>query len=405
MADIRKRHSSKGISYQVRFADSVTKSGFGYKSFTTWKAAQAFKAEHDLEEARLGPSLGNSGGSLSSSGLMIRAVPDAIDHWLDICERVGRDGREPIEAMTLVEYRRRAAVMRRYAWTKVIQHLEPTDIVRFRTWLLETVSRDLARRTLSSFHSVLIEMKRQGIIRDDPGAGITIRAGGRYEEDSEVEIPSDQELRDILGAADVMGSKNTFMEGAWARYRPLLYLAAFSGMRSSELRGLPWAHLHATHVEIRQRADGRGTIGPVKTRAGRRRVELAAQVTDMLFGWRARCPASELDLVFPTATGRPIFANNLRQDCWLPVLREAGLTYWTEVKGRDVERPRYTPHALRHYYASKLIDKKKDAKFIQERLGHSSIEITFNVYGHLMKDREAAHRQTAEELVADLLLV
>ena len=73
----------------------------------------------------------------------------------------------------------------------------------FRSWLLEHKTRDLARRTLSSFHSVLIEMKLQGCLQDDPAAGLTIRSGGRYEdEDSEVEIPSDQEVRDILAATE-----------------------------------------------------------------------------------------------------------------------------------------------------------------------------------------------------------
>jgi integrase len=58
--------------------------------------------------------------------------------------------------------------MKEYAWSKDIQELEPPDIVHFRDWLLCHKSRDLARRTLSSFHSVLIEMKRQGYLSDDP---------------------------------------------------------------------------------------------------------------------------------------------------------------------------------------------------------------------------------------------
>jgi integrase len=99
--------------------------------------------------------------------------------------------------------------MMEYAWSKGLQELEPPDIVHFRDWLLRHKSRDLARRTLSSFHSVLIEMKRQGYISDDPAAGITIKSGGRYEDqNSEIDIPSDAEVRDIYGAADSLGSKN-----------------------------------------------------------------------------------------------------------------------------------------------------------------------------------------------------
>src|SRR6202012_2431587 len=112
------------------------------------------------------------------------------------------------EPETLKEYNRRAQVMRRYAWSKQLHELEQADIVKFRTWLLENVTRDLARRTLSSFHSVLIEMKLQGFLKDDPAAHVTIRSGGRYEEDDdEVEIPSDQEVRDLLGATETLRLK------------------------------------------------------------------------------------------------------------------------------------------------------------------------------------------------------
>jgi len=397
MADIRKRTTGKGVSYQVRYLDAAARSGHAYRSFPTRKAAQAFKAERDVEESGLIRGLG-----LQTE---IRSVPQAVDLWLDICERVGRDGREPIEVMTLKEYRRRANVMLRHPWRKPIQRLEPADIVQFRTWLLETVSRDLARRTLSSFHSVLLEMKLQGVICDDPAAGITVRAGGRYDdEESRVEIPSDQEMRDILAATAEMGRRNDFMEKCWARYRPMIHLLAFSGLRSSELRGLSWSNLHEDRVEVRQRADKRGVIGPVKSRAGRRTIELPTRVVEMIVEWRERCPESELDLVFPTAQGKPIALANIRNSAWIPLLREAGLTTQETVEGRSVERARYTPHALRHFYASKLIEKKKDAKFIQERMGHARIEITFDVYGHLMKDRDEAHRRTAEELADELLL-
>jgi site-specific recombinase XerC len=54
-------------------------------------------------------------------------------------------------------------------------------------------------------------------------------------------------------------------------------------------------------------------------------------------------------------------------------------------------------------YASKLIEKGKDLKFIQHAMGHSKIEITLNVYGHLLKGRDEAHKGTAEELATEIL--
>ena len=151
-----------------------------------------------------------------------------------------------------------------------------------------TKSRDLARRTLSSFHSIIIEMKHQGFIKDDPVARITIKASGRYEdEESEIEILSDNEVRDIYAAADIMGDKNDYMEKCWRRYRPMIYLAGFSGMRPSEIRGLAWPQMTETAVHVKQRADKTGIIGPVKSKAGKRTIYLPRIVTDMVFEWRS----------------------------------------------------------------------------------------------------------------------
>jgi len=56
--------------------------------------------------------------------------------------------------------------------------------------------------------------------------------------------------------------------------------------------------------------------------------------------------------------------------------------------------PKIRFHDLRHTYASLLIDQGEKPKYIQEQLGHSSINITFDIYGHLMDDsnQESARR-------------
>lgn len=390
MSDIRKRAGKKGTTYQVRYPRKSTKSGYAYMSFDTLKEARAFNQ-----------TLGSLPETISSE---IKDVTQAVDKWLDICEKIGRDGREKVEPETLKEYRHRGRIMQEYEWPKRLQELQTADIVHFRNWLLENKSRDQARRTLSSFHSVLIEMNHQGHMAHDPATGISIKNTGRYEtEHAEVEIPSDTEMRDILGAADLMGAKNDFMEKCWARYRPMIYLAAFTGMRPSEYRGLPWSNVYSDRVEVLQRADKTGIIGPVKSKAGRRTIYLPNVVTDMIADWKRNCPPSKDDLVFPTDSGKPIILGNFRAGAWIPLLKETGLIISDHSSGREVLRPKYTPYALRHYFASKLIEKGKDFKFIQQTMGHSKIEITLNVYAHLMKDREEARKQTAEELATDLL--
>lgn len=392
MADIRKRTGKKGPTYQVRYADAASPSGYAFATFKTMKEARAFTE--------------NLGAKKSASPRAALSVVEGIDRWLEICEKIGRDGRESVEPETLKEYARRANVMREYNWTKTLHELRPSDVVQFRNWLLTNKSRDLARRTLSSFHSMLIEMKHQGHIEDDPAFGITIKANGRYEEDdAQVEIPSDAEIRDILSAADRMGTKNDYMRERWARYRPMIYLATFSGMRPSEYRGLPWDNVYRDRVEVLQRADKTGIIGPVKSKAGRRTIYLPKVVTDMIFEWKDLCPKSPLGLVFPTEVGKPIMLNNFATGAWLPLMKEAGLATKIVTEDGDQWEPRYTPYALRHYFASKLIEKRVDLKFIQEVMGHSKAEITLNVYGHLLKGREESKKRTAEDLASDLLAV
>ena len=59
-------------------------------------------------------------GSLSDDILThIKTVPQAAELWLDICEKIGRDGREKVEPATLEEYRRRGRVIEEYSWPKV----------------------------------------------------------------------------------------------------------------------------------------------------------------------------------------------------------------------------------------------------------------------------------------------
>lgn len=398
MSDIRKRTGAKGTTYQVRYAVPGANTGHVYKSFDTRKEALAFRE-----------TIGTRNRPAKITPI---TVPDGVQRWLDICEKIGRDGREVVERETLKEYRRRANVICEYPWETCLADLRPADCVQFRNWLLTNKSRDLARRTLSSFHSMLIEMKHQDEIDSDPAFGLTVKAHGRYEDDDgQVEIPSDDDMRAILAAADRMGSKNDYMRKCWARYRPIIYLAAFSGMRPSEYRGLTWDNIHVDRVEVAQRADKTGVIGPVKSRAGRRTIYLPRIVTEMIFAWRKDCPKSDLNLVFPTDSGKPLMLNNFATGAWLPLMREAGLV--VERKASRVKKsststkivhvPLYTPYALRHYFASKLIEKRIDLKLIQEAMGHSKAEITLNVYGHLLKGREEEKKRAAEMLVHDLL--
>jgi len=82
----------KGTTYQVRYPSRTAKTGYEYATFDTLKEARAFTE--------------NLGSYKSVPGGQAISVIEAVDRWLSICEKIGRDGREKVEKQTYNEYPR-----------------------------------------------------------------------------------------------------------------------------------------------------------------------------------------------------------------------------------------------------------------------------------------------------------
>jgi integrase len=211
-----------------------------------------------------------------------------------------------------------------------------------------------------------------------------------------VDIPTVPEIKAIVGA----------LHGRW---RPVLMTAIFTGLRASELRGLRWQDVDLANGEIyvRQRADRYNATGAPKSESGERTVPLPPIVTNTLKEWKLVCPRwkenrddkGELRYVFPTGSGKIESLANIINRGLIPTQRVAGVTRAMldsrgkarlDGEGNPVVTAKYTGmHSLRHFYASWCINRRKDGglelppKLVQERLGHSSIVMTMDVYGHL----------------------
>ena len=124
-------------------------------------------------------------------------------------------------------------------------------------------------------------------------------------------------------------------------------------------------------------------------------------------GRRIREDARPEHLVFPNGLGKVESLANIINRGLLPVQVSAGVcdpTGETDEKGEPVMKARYTGmHALRHFYASWCINRPADGglglppKVVQERLGHSSIVMTMDVYGHLFPRGDDADEMAAAE--------
>lgn len=187
--------------------------------------------------------------------------------------------------------------------------------------------------------------------------------------------------------------------------------AAFSvalalGLRRGELLGLTWDDLvlDATppRLTVRHslsRLPDRGLIlDEPKTRQSRRTVHLPGPVAAGLREHRRRQAADQLhagpdwtarplgaDLVFRTPFGTAVDPDNFRNICY-KVTTDAGIGRWS-------------PHELRHSAASLLLAMGVPLKVVSETLGHSSIRVTADVYGHLM---EPARAEAADAMTSAL---
>jgi integrase len=350
MATIRKRALPSGqVRWQVDYRDGGGKRR--WRHFATRKAADAF-----LVQARHQIAIGIHTPDAASA-----TVGEAARLWLDRCEANG------LEASTLKAYRSHVDI-------HIVPRIGAEKLSRLSTPMLEGVadrlaaqlSRKHARKILVSIKSIVKEAQRRGLIAHNPALPVRIDVPSRHEQ--AVKIPTKAELRLML-------------ERVTDRWRPLLVTAMLTGLRASELRGLTWEHvdLAARVIRVRQRADEFSKIGSPKSRAGRRDVPLSPIVINTLKEWRLACPKGDRGLVFPTAKGGVMHAPDILRQCWYPLMTACELT------GYDF-------HHLRHAAASLLIEQGAQPKRIQEIMGHSSIKVTFDIYGHLFADADADQR-------------
>ena len=164
-------------------------------------------------------------------------------------------------------------------------------------------------------------------------------------------------------------------------YRTATLTAILTGLRANELWGLTWDDIDFNNNVIRLKHSlWKGRLYEPKTATSRRRIDISPTLALELKKWKLQCPATEMNLVFPSQGGCPANHSNFSRGYFKRALRKAEL------------KP-VTWHSLRHTNASIRIKANQNPKYISEQLGHSSIKITFDLYGHLFKDAEFSRSQ------------
>ncbi len=188
---------------------------------------------------------------------------------------------------------------------------------------------------------------------------------------------------------DRHGAKR-LMEIAEGQTQVLVIMAATLGMREGELFGLLWDCVDLekrTVAIVRQLTEdvaGRLTLGPLKTKASRRTLELPELTLRALRAWHStrRADGYNGPLVFTDSQGNPLRKSNFIRRTFKPLLRRA-------------ELPDVDFHSLRHSSNSFLIEEGADPILVARRNGHVDTRMVLDRYGHMF---EGARRQAAETM-------
>jgi len=373
MASIRKRTwTARGVERTGWLVDYRDQAGKRHvRTFATKKEAEAWRvvALHEVQQGT---------HTLASTSITLAEV---FERWIEHCEA------ESLEHSTIKQRRQHLNLhVRPFIGAKRLSELTMPMIHQFDAQLRKA-SRSLAmrRKVLTNIKTALTFAQAQGLVAQNVARGIKLksedrRGAGRLKEGED--FPTKTEIRQLIDQAP-------------ARWRPFIVAAIFTGLRASELRGLCWGDvdLEAGQIHVRQRADAWRHIGPPKSAAGTRDVPLAPMAVNALRQWRLSCPKGELDLVFPNGAGRVESHTNILKRFWFPLQQACGIT-------NSDGKARYPFHSLRHTAASLFIAHLGwTPKRVQAVLGHSSIKMTFDTYGHLFAD-PAGDREAMKKLDA-----
>jgi integrase len=219
------------------------------------------------------------------------------------------------------------------------------------------------RGALTALRVVLRFAADEGYVQGNPVDSLSRR---------QVPEPDEHEVR-VLDGKELA----CLLEHTPRRSRLMLTLKAFTGLRSSELRGLIWndMDLESGKLTVQRQMDSedRGERVALKTPAARRTLPLRPQDVDALrdlFAARAEWGDTE-GFVFQR-DGRRVAHGQLADD-FATAVKAAGI---------DDHGKRLTPHSLRHGYGSMLIAAGRDVVRVSRRMGHASVAITLRVYSH-----------------------
>ena len=335
------RRARSGLGWEARYRDNRSKERA--RTFNTKREAEQFLARQSADIQR---------GDYLDPRLSRTTFREWADQWLATTVHLKPKTRVSYESIL------HARVLPEFGDARIAA-IEQVDVRRFVARLAEGGDQPgTIRNTFNVVRLVFGTAAGSGAIRVNPCTGVRMPKSLR----TEMLFLSAAEVLQLAGAiGDPFGTLVTF--------------AAYTGLRAGEIGALRVGrvNLQQGSIEVRESlADVKGKLvfGATKTYA-HRTVRLPMFLTCELAVHLASRPSRPDDLVFPGPTGKPLRHNLFYVRHFKPAVVRAGLPAGLRF------------HDLRHTCAALLVAQGAHPKAIMERLGHSSIQVTLDRYGHL----------------------
>jgi integrase len=367
---IRRRHS-KGCPARNDEGRCRCNAGFEasvYLARESRKVRKTFERESEAKAWRAEATTAAKTGKLRTASRL--TVSEAAWLWLEAAHGGALRDRSgnPYKPGTLREYERslRLRVLPQFGAVR-LSELRRSDLQGFADRLLaDGLSPSSVSNALNPLQAVYRHAMRRELVAVNPT--------------HDLDLPAANGTRDRIASPVEAAS---LLEALPKRDRALWATAFYAGLRRGELQVLRWGDVDLGRSEIRMSRSSDQYAGPIapKSKASSRTVPILAVLRDYLDALKIDTGRDGDDLVFGRTSELPFAPRSTT------VRAERA---WTKAKLAAI-----TLHECRHTFASLLIDAHVNPKAIQTFLGHATIQMTFDRYGHLMP----GSREQARELV------
>ena len=258
-----------------------------------------------------------------------------------------------------------------------INQIKPDEIVAFRNEKHKKLSPRTTNKILGVLKMVFAYSEEKEHLKENPA-----RKVGR--------VKQPKKEMDFLGRVEP-DEIERFLEASTPDYYPLFFTAIWTGAREGELLALKWGNVdfEKQRINIRETYDSFGYRDP-KSESSKRSIVMSPSLVEVLSEHKASLQKNgNDDHVFQNKKGGPINYANMISRKFHPSLEKAGIR---PIPFQD----------LRHTYGALTMSMGVPPKFVQAQMGHSSMTLILETYGHLIPSSPSADLEFGQNLDAFL---